>query len=407
MKKNNILFSIIVPIYNVQDYLKECLDSVFTQPCKNYEIICIEDCSTDRSREILRNIKDEHPEMKVYYNEKNVGLSISRNKGINIARGDYIIFLDSDDLLVQNALISLENKLKSKDIDILYFNMSYLSSYGVKDRSYNLTGLEDIKSGKEMFINFMDNDIFLTTSCTAVYKSSLIKNIKFVEEIFHEDDIFFLEAILAAQKTSVLNEVLYLYRMRQGSITYNMTEKNRDSKFVVVTRLLFIWDKYKGNKELDLAIYKYIQKNYIVFKQLETMLGESYELSVGNMIDKYIYSIIRDKTEYLLQIEEFTKIDIERIKNATKIYIYGAGRVGLAVLEKIKTLGFINNGFFVSPGEKTGTFRNYTVEEFDKSKIEDDAIVILGVSEKYRQGIYYMLERDIPGKVIQVFCRKK
>ena len=345
MKKNNILFSIIVPIYNVQDYLKECLDSVFTQPCKNYEIICIEDCSTDRSREILRNIKDEHPEMKVYYNEKNVGLSISRNKGINIARGDYIIFLDSDDLLVQNALISLENKLKSKDIDILYFNMSYLSSYGVKDRSYNLTGLEDIKSGKEMFINFMDNDIFLTTSCTAVYKSSLIKNIKFVEEIFHEDDIFFLEAILAAQKTSVLNEVLYLYRMRQGSITYNMTEKNRDSKFVVVTRLLFIWDKYKGNKELDLAIYKYIQKNYIVFKQLETMLGESYELSVGNMIDKYIYSIIRDKTEYLLQIEEFTKIDIERIKNATKIYIYGAGRVGLAVLEKIKTLGFINNGF--------------------------------------------------------------
>ena len=103
----DICVSVIIPVYNVENYLKACLQSVQKQNIEEIEIICVEDCSTDGSLEVLEACAQEDKRIVILKNEKNEGLSYSRNRGMLAARGSYLMYVDSDDLLAENALIEL------------------------------------------------------------------------------------------------------------------------------------------------------------------------------------------------------------------------------------------------------------------------------------------------------------
>ena len=120
---NEILLSVIIPVYNVEKYLKKCLDSVLNQEFKNFEIICIDDCSTDSSLKILKEYAKSNERIKVLQNNTNLGLGLTRNIGLNAAMGKYIHFLDSDDFLNKDAY-NIVNKaiLEFKSIDVLVFS---------------------------------------------------------------------------------------------------------------------------------------------------------------------------------------------------------------------------------------------------------------------------------------------
>ena len=103
MMENNILLSIIIPVYNTEGYIERCLESIANQQVNNYEIVIINDGSTDGSDKIIKTFIISHPQIKFkYYNQKNKGLSSARNKGIELAEGTYLHFIDSDDYLVNN-----------------------------------------------------------------------------------------------------------------------------------------------------------------------------------------------------------------------------------------------------------------------------------------------------------------
>ena len=114
-------FSIIVPIYNVEKYLDKCLKSLINQTYSDYEIICIDDGSTDSSLEVLKKYQDED-RILIYQNDSNRGLSYTRNRGMSYAHGEYIIFVDSDDWIYQETLEVLEKKTINKP-DIIFYNM--------------------------------------------------------------------------------------------------------------------------------------------------------------------------------------------------------------------------------------------------------------------------------------------
>ena len=111
-------FSIIIPVYNSQKYLKSCLDSVLRQKFNDYEIILVDDCSTDQSKKICKSYEKDN-KFQVYRNSKQIGAGLSRNVGLKLSRGKYIIFLDSDDLLYYNSLKGIFKLLKNKDKDIV------------------------------------------------------------------------------------------------------------------------------------------------------------------------------------------------------------------------------------------------------------------------------------------------
>ena len=117
------LISVIIPIYNTEQYLKECLDSVCSQSYKDIEIICINDGSTDNSEEITRSYAQQDKRIKLI-SQKNQGLSITRNNGVSQAQGEYLFFLDSDDTIEQNAIETLYNRAERTQADIVICNLN-------------------------------------------------------------------------------------------------------------------------------------------------------------------------------------------------------------------------------------------------------------------------------------------
>ena len=117
--------SVIIPVYNVEDYLKECLDSVLSQTLKDIEVICVDDCSTDDSLKILQEYANNDDRIKIIKNEKNSGQGFSRNEGIKKATGEYIGFVDSDDFIDLNLFEISFKKAKKLDLDVLLFKTEF------------------------------------------------------------------------------------------------------------------------------------------------------------------------------------------------------------------------------------------------------------------------------------------
>ena len=208
--------SIIIPVYNAENYLTETLDSVANQDFDNYEIIAINDGSSDKSIEILESYTIKIPQLRIF-NQNNQGVSITRNKGIDLARGEYICFLDADDIIMPNYLNVLHNTAITHDADIttcdyaMFNNKSNLHTFKTNCISCRLVDFDDM------------NELGISTSpCTKLYKKDLIKkyNIKFNENsAFGEDYFFNWKATLVANKVIYIKHILYGYRRNMNSST--------------------------------------------------------------------------------------------------------------------------------------------------------------------------------------------
>ena len=118
--------SVIIPVYQVEAYVEDCIKSVTSQTLSDIEILCIEDCGTDGSKEIIRRMMQEDDRIRLFVNEKNQGLASVRNQGIERARGKYVYFLDSDDMIRQDALLSLYSKAEEEELDVCIFAADFI-----------------------------------------------------------------------------------------------------------------------------------------------------------------------------------------------------------------------------------------------------------------------------------------
>ena len=147
-------FSIVIPVYNVEKYLKECLESVINQSYTDYEIICVEDASTDASYNILLDYSLKYEKIRLIRNLENRGLSYSRNVGLEIASGEYVWFVDSDDYIEPDALQSIADKLSDEAVDILNINYKELARgghFGKENMDLPYEKLNKVSEIKEYF----------------------------------------------------------------------------------------------------------------------------------------------------------------------------------------------------------------------------------------------------------------
>ncbi len=404
MLDNRIMFSIIIPVYNVEDYLEECIESVFAQSYKNYEVICVEDCSTDKSKNVLYSIHKKYPCIKVYENTENIGLSASRNRGINIAKGDYICFLDSDDKLADDALSILANKLVKEELDILYYELDYLHEIERdKERSdfWNDCGSY---LGIDLFIKAMRANVDSPGACAAVFRTFFLKDnmLKFIDNIFHEDVVFYFESIICAKRVSVINNIIYFYRIREGSITSTVNVKRRDSLIIAVSRMLTIWNKYVGNELLDESISKYIWKRFLEYKRYSYMITNSEKLKDGSPIDNFLHMMVTYKGKGQILLKGFSAQERELLAKAEGVWIYGAGQFGASVNSMLEQIGIYPKGFLVTHGDGNLKYKGYKVYEYSSTIVKDKDVVIIGVGKKYMNQILDVLVKDIPGRIITV-----
>lgn len=217
-------YSIIIPVYNTEGYLKACLDSVKNQSYKNFEAIIINDGSTDNSEAIINKYLND--ERFIYLKQDNMGVSMARNNGVLRASGDFITFLDSDDYLDLDCLKIVNDNIDD-DIDILKVGSKKIGD----DTPYHNVQFDKTSSQKAIY-NLL-NDSFMEQACSYFYKMSFFKDndFKYAENRFHEDfgmTPFILEQ---AGVIKALDTPLYYYVTRPGSIMQNFTEEALDRKF--------------------------------------------------------------------------------------------------------------------------------------------------------------------------------
>jgi glycosyltransferase involved in cell wall biosynthesis len=240
--------SIIVPVYNVEKYLEECLDSLVNQTLKDIEIICINDASPDNSLNILKDYKKKYPKLiKVIDLKKNVCLGGARNKGLDIARGEYISFVDSDDYVDANMCEKLYNHANKHEADIVQFNYVEFrdnkKSKKIIDTDIDLFESGNLVVSKEEFIGETHDYM-----CFRFYKKHLWSKVRYPEGVTYEDQATFLLLAVLSNKFIKLDESLYFYRRRAKSITATrsrfFTQIDGIRFMVEQSKKLGVYDKY-------------------------------------------------------------------------------------------------------------------------------------------------------------------
>ena len=222
--QNLPLISVIIPVYNTEKYLNQCLDSIINQTYKKIEIICVNDGSSDNSLKILKEYENKYSNIKIINLEQNCGVSFARNKALSVIKGDYVCFVDSDDYVDKVFCGKLVNKFEN-NVDLVCGGHAKLNSLG------------KIISSWYPQINKTDgiiNNIFLLTKHRNVsqkmFKVNIIKkhNIRFDESLHYmEDALFLMTYIQFCKKAAAVKEALYIVRINENSLCRNTEYKER------------------------------------------------------------------------------------------------------------------------------------------------------------------------------------
>lgn len=245
------LISVIVPIYNVEKYLDKCLQSIINQTYKNLEIILVDDGSLDDCPQLCEEYAKRDKRIKVVH-QKNGGLSTARNKGLSLAKGNYIAFVDSDDTIHQQMYEYLYETLKSHEADmsICDYNVTYEGSEIENNNIDKIERNTSVYHGTEIFDNLYGSLAGVTVvAWNKLYRKELFKNIHYMEGKIHEDE-FIIHRILDKAKTVVyLNLPLYNYLQRDSSIMgRNFNVGRLDALEALEDRMEFF--RHKGYTEL-------------------------------------------------------------------------------------------------------------------------------------------------------------
>ena len=301
-------FSLIIPAYNVEKYIKKCLDSVLNQTYNNYEIIIINDGSTDNTSKILESYKS-NKKIKII-NQENKGLSNARNTGVSNAKGDYILFIDSDDFIEKELLEILNKTIKDEDlvrfqIRILYETNKIIKEY--KEETFNNL------NGIEAFNKLSKYNLVELAVCYAYKKDTFLKNnYKFEEKTYHEDFGLIPYIIISSKKVTSINYIGYNYLQRKNSIMNNTDYEKEIKKSNDVLKHYKNLIKWSQNIEGDLTIYKSFIANSVILKSLN-LKEKDYKNYIKKLKEYKVY-------DNLLTNNKENKIKKILIRISPKLY---------------------------------------------------------------------------------------
>lgn len=263
--KDNLLISIIIPVYNVDKYLNQCLDSLLIQSMiDNIEVICVNDGSNDNSLNILKSYENKFKNF-VILNQKNAGVSNARNNGLEIAQGKYISFLDSDDYIIKKNYFELiMTKLESCHSDIMILNHHILDSNNFISE-ISCKKKEKIYTPKE-YILIDGGRRFTVVVWDKIFRKNYLKdiNFKFEENIYHEDDEAIIRLFYYAEKVIHFNISGYVYRIRSGSV---MNQKKNLKHFKGYLKILNTYSMFY-EIENDKVFKKYLKGRIYIYMLL-------------------------------------------------------------------------------------------------------------------------------------------
>jgi len=372
--------SVIVPIYNVAQYLEECLDSLLKQDFHNIEIICVNDGSTDDSAKILKKYSELDERIKVVTQE-NQGLSGARNTGIAAATGDYLLFLDGDDMLEPNTVsVLVHNAVETKaeivsfDARILYMDGEPTDPAKKIDNYYQRPISYGLHEGKELLVRLVRNRDYCDSACLLLISKQWLQeaNMSFYRGILHEDCLFWVQCMIKAPHVMHINERFYIYRVRANSIMNSgMGAANVYGKLVCYKHFVEMLENEDLTREQERALRKFTRVVYwsisnialkMPFEERKKLASYPLDMFMKNLLDNIDYDWNSYEDYYDLR---------KAIIQAKQIEIYGAGVWGKRILALCRMLDC---------GDKVS---NFVVTERNGQPANVVGIPVYSCKEKY------------------------
>lgn len=383
-----IKVSVIIPVYNVEKYLDECLHSVMNQTLKEIEIICVDDKSPDNCPRMLDEYAKKDSRIRVIHNKENRRQGFARNRGMDIARGKYLYFLDSDDMIVENALEELYALAERDSLDAVFFDCSVI----YEDESLKKVFVPEIierkgsyrdivYDGQHLFEAFTWNSEWTCYPQRIFWNRDFIQRegIAYLEDVEHEDEYFAFAGILAAKRARYIRKNYFILRIRPNSV---MTVPRKPRNYHGYLMNMYYMCKYYVERKLDSKAARFnIAKMHYMVDYLKELLQEKEDLTewFKSDFDKTIYMFYNPPK---FKGEEL--YDIDALSNYRRIYIYGAGQIGKRVYDQLhETEDLVIRAFLVS--DMDGSPRSYKgveIMQFDPASIGKDELVILAVGTK-------------------------
>ena len=276
-KIENPLFSIIVPIYNVERYLEQCIESVLAQDYQNYELILVDDGSPDNSIDICTKYAKQYSNI-VFIHKINGGLSDARNAGIKLARGEYLMFLDSDDYWEGTSILSDLSKISEENPDLIIYDLTF--RYKDNKKEYYPISKEGLTGDYIVdFYTLTSRNIFRPSACNKVVKRKIIMDnqLFFPKGKNHEDLDWSFNLAPYISSYALYDSYFYIYRAKRlGSITEFVKPKNtKDLIDIVLEKLQMI--KNMHDSPLSKGLYQYLVKQKQFVYDSFTLLSEEHK----------------------------------------------------------------------------------------------------------------------------------
>ncbi len=308
-------FSIIIPIYNVEAYLRECVDSVFSQTFDDYEVILVNDGSTDNSGIICDEYAKKYKNVNVIHTS-NSGSSNARNVGTAAAKGDYIVYIDSDDYITDKSFLQdINDKLCQNPTDIVLYKFAkkFDTSDTIEKCTFSLSEAEKTDDSDELLLKTVSGDAYYGSAWTKAFKKSLVQenNIEFEKGLLGEDMEWYFHLLMHAKTLSAIDKVYIAYRQRAGSISKTNGIKN-------LTDYIYVLEKWSKNiKTADMSDIK-----------RQALMGALAKYYANLLI---VYARVQDKAK---------KREIKRVKALSYLLKFNKSKRPQLIYRIYSLLGF-------------------------------------------------------------------
>ena len=311
MSEKGFKFSVIMPVFNVEKYIRKSVDSVLNQTYQNIEVLLVDDGSTDNCPKICDDYAELDSRVRVIH-KKNGGLSDARNFGIDAASGDYVVFLDSDDYWSSDtALEKAARKLEMEKSDVMLFFFKYLfedENNRITEYNSEFEKIEiNMESKKTQLTDLIKNNIYISSAWAKIIKRQLFKDndLYFVKGVYSEDIEWSARLMMYASSFSVLNESFYIYIQRGTSIAHSLRRKNIVDAKNNVMKALAMADSI--DEELKEAFMNYISYQYITVLNVSCVCKDDIRDEIRDM-KNYTYLLDYHWNPKVKKIYMFNKI---------------------------------------------------------------------------------------------------
>lgn len=357
---NKDLLSVIVPMYNVKNYIEDCLNSIMVQTYKNIEIIVIDDGSTDGSTELCQRYLETDDRI-IYYKQKNRGVINARLKGVELSKAAYVAFVDADDYIEPNMFEILMENIKQYDIvccGLIYWKRNLQVFNDMKRNHQSLKEMEVVWSKMICDFEKQKYNTLLPSMNAKIFKRDLALNIlenMNKDIVYGEDAVFVYRYVLECKSAYFLKKALYHYRYRENSVVHSKNDKMLENINKIYKELKTVFDKHYMKDVLIKQLEKWIVR--LTMDAVNKYMGFSKESRIIRFlvnVDEYIYK---------------------------RIVIYGAGEMGKDVEFLLQKSG-IQKIAWVDKEYKLYQKQGWAVETVDILKTIEFDVILISVSQE-------------------------